>query len=221
MRIVCDFDGTITRADTVDAVLEQLADPRWRDLEAQWMANEITAAACMRGQVALIDPSEGRLEAVLDQVELDPDFTAFVDWCEARGHEIAVVSDGVDYFIHKILARHGLDRLPVIANRLIRGQAFALDQPWSKPGCAASSGVCKCAAARQDDRGLLIYVGDGRSDFCVSADADILFAKASLAAYAAGRGQAFHPYETFDDVTRTLSRLLEPQPVALATRLAS
>ena len=47
MRIVCDFDGTISRQDTVDEVLEQLADPQWRILERQWLANEITAAACI------------------------------------------------------------------------------------------------------------------------------------------------------------------------------
>jgi len=35
MRIICDFDGTITPQDTTDRVLEALADPAWRELEAQ------------------------------------------------------------------------------------------------------------------------------------------------------------------------------------------
>ena len=54
MRIICDFDGTITPQDTTDRVLEALADPAWRELEAQWVAAEITASECMRRQIALI-----------------------------------------------------------------------------------------------------------------------------------------------------------------------
>jgi 2-hydroxy-3-keto-5-methylthiopentenyl-1-phosphate phosphatase len=54
MRIICDFDGTITEQDTTDRVLEALADPAWRKLEAQWVATEITASDCMRQQIALI-----------------------------------------------------------------------------------------------------------------------------------------------------------------------
>ena len=207
MRIVCDFDGTITRRDTVDYVLETLADPAWREVEARWVAGEITAAECMRRQVAMIDASDGKLDALLDSVELDPDFAAFAAWCGARAIPLSIVSDGVDHFIRRILARHGLDAISVTANVLAWSEPLALEQPWARAGCAAGSGVCKCAVAASDDAQTLVYVGDGRSDFCVSGRADILFAKASLADYAAGRGQAFHPFETFADVTAVLARL--------------
>lgn len=204
MHIVCDFDGTITRQDTVDAILEELADPHWRVLERQWLDNEITAATCMRGQVALIDSAEGRLDAALDQIELDPGFARFLAWGESLGHDIRIVSDGVDYFIDRILRRHGLGHVPVVANRLVRGRPFGLEQPWSQAGCAAGSGVCKCSAAAPEGPEPLVFIGDGRSDFCLAAKADLLFAKDALADYAADRGQPFHPFRTFDDITATL-----------------
>jgi 2-hydroxy-3-keto-5-methylthiopentenyl-1-phosphate phosphatase len=210
MRVICDFDGTITRQDTTDRVLEALARPAWRDLEEQWVAGGISAADCMRAQVALIDGSQEDLDAVLDGAELDPGFCDFIAWCERRSLPVSVVSDGVDYFIARVLARHDLQRLPVIANRLA-GQAGAwrLEQPWSRDGCAAGSGVCKCEAAGpwRPERETTIFVGDGRSDFCVSARPDLLFAKASLADYAAARGQAFLPFDTFHDVIRMLATL--------------
>lgn len=206
MRIVCDFDGTITRRDTVDHVLEELADPAWRDVEARWVAGEITAAECMRQQVAMIDASDGKLDALLDTVELDPDFAAFAAWCQERAFPLSIVSDGVDHFIKRILARHGLEGIPITSNVLVWGETLALEQPWARAGCAAGSGVCKCAVADRDKQ-TLVYVGDGRSDFCVSGRADILFAKASLADYAAARGQPFHPFETFADVTAAMARL--------------
>jgi len=218
MRIICDFDGTITPQDTTDRVLEALADPAWRELEAQWVAAEITASDCMRSQVALIRGGQEELDAVLDGSALDPGFRDFVVWAERRDLPVAVVSDGVDYFITRILARHGLGHLPVVANRLA-GQAGAwrLEQPWTRTGCAAGSGVCKCDVTGPwtGDRPTTIYVGDGRSDFCVSGRVDLLFAKGALADYAGARGQAFAPFETFHDVTRALARLTGELPADL------
>lgn len=218
MRIICDFDGTITPQDTTDCVLEALADPAWRELEAQWVAAEITASDCMRQQIALIRGSRKELDAVLDGAALDPGFRDLVVWAGRHGAPVAVVSDGVDYFITRILRRHGLGHLPVVANRLTgRPGAWRLEQPWTRAGCAAGSGVCKCDVTGPwtGDRETTIYVGDGRSDFCVSGRVDLLFAKGALAAYAEARGQAFLPFETFHDVTSALARLTGELPADL------
>lgn len=216
MHVICDFDGTITRKDTTDCVLAALADPAWEAVEALWIEGKITAAECMRRQIAMIGGDDIALNAVLDAVELDPAFIGFVTWCEAEAIPVTVVSDGVDHFIHRILDRHGLGRLPVIANHLV-GEAYLrrLEQPWMHAGCAAGSGVCKCAAAAgrvDQDATTMVFIGDGRSDFCVSARADILFAKDTLAEYAAARGQLHHAFDTFADVTQTLTALLAETP---------
>jgi 2,3-diketo-5-methylthio-1-phosphopentane phosphatase len=172
----------------------------------------------MRQQIALIRGGQEELDAVLDGAALDPGFRDFVVWAEHRGLPVAIVSDGVDYFISRILGRHGLGRLPVVANRLA-GQAGAwrLEQPWTRAGCAAGSGVCKCDVTGPwtENRPTTIYVGDGRSDFCVSGRADLLFAKGALAEYAEARGQAFLPFETFHDVTNALARLTGELPADL------
>lgn len=221
MHIICDFDGTISRGDTTDLVLDRLADPAWRAIEDDWLAGRITAAACMRAQIALIGGSDAELDALLDTVELDPGFVAFVAWCAGRGLAISIVSDGVDRFIYRILERHRLGNLPVFANRLAgRPGARTLEQPWAREGCAAGSGVCKCAlsgAWSEPKWPMTVYVGDGRSDFCVSARADLLFAKAALADYAAARAQPFVPFDTFYDVKRALEqRLGKPAASRLA-----
>jgi 2,3-diketo-5-methylthio-1-phosphopentane phosphatase len=219
MYVFCDFDGTITTVDTTDRVLGRLAAPAWEAIEADWRAGRIDAATCMRRQIALIEGDDAALDAVLDEIELDPGFCDFAAWCAAHEIPLAVVSDGVDYFIQRILARRGLGALPVVSNRLA-GEAGArrLAQPHRREGCAAGAGVCKCAATSgrlaETERRMLVYVGDGRSDFCVSARADLLFAKDELAAYAAGRGQAHHVFETFHDVTAVLASIVEARRVA-------
>jgi 2,3-diketo-5-methylthio-1-phosphopentane phosphatase len=220
MQVYCDFDGTITTVDTTDLVLSRLAAPEWETLEADWRAGRIDAAACMRGQIALIEGDDAALEAVLDEVAITPGFIEFAEWCAAEGVLLTIVSDGVDRFIRRILGRHGLGELPVVSN-VLRGRAGgrALAQPHRRAGCAAGSGVCKCQAAvrgmARSGRQTMVYIGDGRSDFCVSARADILFAKDELATYAGGRGQPHHAFSDFFDVMAAL------EPLAAARRVAA
>jgi len=205
MQIYCDFDGTVTRQDTTDLVLRELAAPGWEQLEAAWTSGEISAAKCMREQVALIGGDDAALEAVLAQVDLRPGFRSFVRWCDRQSLPLTIVSDGVDRLIRSVLARHGLQHLPVVANRLsgAPGQR-RLEQPWSEPTCAAGSGVCKCRVVRPDRRSSMVYVGDGRSDFCVAESAGLLFARGALARHCVQNRLAFVPYDTFADVHRYL-----------------
>ena len=213
MRIFCDFDGTIAKIDTTDLVLTRLADPAWEALEERWTRGEITAAECMRGQVALIGGDDDALNAVLDSVALADGFVEFVAWCRDNAVPLTVVSDGVDHFIARILVRDDLDHLPVIANRLVGSAEMGrrLEQPWSRAGCAAGSGVCKCqVAARSDDCAntpddLMVFIGDGRSDFCVAGRADMLFARDKLAAYACSRAMPHHEFSDFHTITTTLA----------------
>ncbi|HKR88864.1 MAG TPA: MtnX-like HAD-IB family phosphatase [Phenylobacterium sp.] len=219
MHVFCDFDGTITTVDTTDRVLGRLAAPAWEEIEADWRAGRITAAACMQAQVALIEGDDAALDAVLDEIELADGFTEFVAWCAAHAIALTIVSDGVDYFIKRIMRRHGAGDLPIVSNKLGgRAGARRLAQPHRREGCAAGSGVCKCQATdkrlAKSARPTLVYVGDGRSDFCVSARADVLFARDDLAAYAAGRGQAHHTFNSFHDVVAVLAPMVEARRVA-------
>lgn len=209
MRVFCDFDGTISVADTTDLVLGRFAAPAWQDLEAAWVAGRISAADCMREQVALIDCDQKSLEELLDTVELAPGFAGFVAWCEDEEVDLKIVSDGVDRFIRHILVQAGFGHLPVVANKLAIDGGWRLIDCEPRPGCAGGSGVCKCSVVAKPDQNseLTVYIGDGRSDFCVSARADILFAKEKLAQYARSRGRAHHEFVDFHEIKDTLSAL--------------
>jgi 2,3-diketo-5-methylthio-1-phosphopentane phosphatase len=210
LKVLCDFDGTISAADTADAIFDRFA-PSWRTIEALWEAGDIGSAECMRRQVELMDASAAELDEELDRLEIDPTFPAFVRFCDAAKIELSVISDGVDYFIRRILKNAGLAHLPVRANRLIwRGpRRYSLDHPHQKQDCAAGAGTCKCAHTRAGCApGYTILIGDGRSDFCVSHKASAVFAKKSLLRYTAGHGIAAFEYSTFADVQAVLEGLL-------------
>ena len=204
MHIYSDFDGTIARCDVTDLVLQTFAGPEWEEIEAEWQDGIIDAATCMRRQIRLIDAAQPALDDLLAGVEIDPGFPEFVAWCRSQAIPLTVVSDGVDYFIGQILRRHGLGSLPVFANALVRDKSgLRLDHPWRSPACVAQSGVCKCEVTGAAP-GLKVYIGDGRSDECVSATADLLFAKDKLAIHCDNANIPFVPFETFHDVRRHL-----------------
>jgi 2-hydroxy-3-keto-5-methylthiopentenyl-1-phosphate phosphatase len=208
MHVYCDFDGTITTLDTTDHVLARLARSAWSDLEAQWVAGRISAAQCMREQIALIDASREQLDEVLDEITLTQGFPEFAAWCAGERIPLTVVSDGVEYFIRRILTRHGLGELPVIAN-ILSGQqgAWQLTQPWRRKDCRIASGVCKCAVLPGQAGADVVFIGDGRSDFCVAHRVDVLIAKSALASHARDNGIDFLPFADFHDVLRLVAPL--------------
>ena len=206
MRVYCDFDGTITKADTTDEVLNRLAGEGWLKLEEDWVAGRITAAECMRAQIALIRHDDIALDAVLDTMTLRDGFAEMVEWCRDNRIPFTIVSDGVDRFIRRILARHDLSHIPVFSNRLASDRAgYILEQPFRRQGCAAGSGVCKCEIVDVSPPAEpMVFIGDGRSDFCVSGRAEILFARDRLAEYAEQRGLTYVPFDDFHDVLTAL-----------------
>jgi len=165
----------------------------------------------MQGQVRLLKLDPATLDAHLDQVRIDPGFAAFVKRAQALGLPLRIVSDGLDYAIHRILANHGLPPLPVVANHLRWSDGhWQLESPYQAEGCRSGTCKCTCAAqARADEAPRVLMIGDGASDFCVSEHADFVFAKRRLIAHCTDAGIPHAVIDTFHDATALLPRLLD------------
>ncbi len=211
-RVLCDFDGTIARVDTVDLLLERLADPSWRLLEEQWVQGEISSRECMTEQVALLRGGWSAVEQVLEEVEIAPSFKSFAKWCRSRGVPLFVASDGLDRVIMHLLARDGIEVDAVCASQLVEEPGGNLSIRFPQMALPTSCGaeVCKCcffpAVSPGEQR---ILIGDGRSDFCAAGQADLVFAFSNLALHCKQNDIAFVPFGDFDDVKRILSRVLD------------
>src|ERR1700722_6879460 len=105
--ITIDFDGTVTLGDTTDRMLDRFADPKWREVEAEWVAGRIGSRECLEQQAAMLSASPDEIDAMLDAVETDLGFPRFVKEAQALGATTKIVSDGFDRFIEPILARIG------------------------------------------------------------------------------------------------------------------
>lgn len=212
-RIICDFDGTIAVDDVTDILLERFALPQWRDIEADWLDGRIGSRECMLRQVELLRASPKELDACLDRVAIDSGFAAFVALADRLGCELRVVSDGLDYAINRILSRHRLGHLPVLANRLEQvGDAhWRLAFPHANEGCAKGSGTCKCRIATGEDRAdlpLRLLIGDGASDYCATNAVHMVFAKDKLLAYCRANDLAHVAFADFTEAARLLEALV-------------
>ncbi|KJV29641.1 MtnX-like HAD-IB family phosphatase [Luteibacter yeojuensis] len=209
-NILCDFDGTIAVEDVIDSLLDRHGRPGWEVLERDWRAGRIGSAVCMAGQVALLDMSRDELATHLGRLHIDHGFADFVRATIEQGIPLEIVSDGLDHAIHAILANHGIDTLPTVANHLEQAgpRQWKLTSPFSARGCR--SGTCKCArvdVARQRG-GKTLLIGDGASDFCAADRVDFVFAKNRLIEHCRAAGIPYAPIASFDEALALLPELL-------------
>ncbi|MEO8327224.1 MAG: MtnX-like HAD-IB family phosphatase [Nitrospirota bacterium] len=207
-EVFCDFDGTITRHDATDAVLETFALPAWREWEQRWVRGEISSQECLSRQVALIRADRQTLIRFAADLPIDEGFFALERQCAEYDIPLTIISDGLDLVIEAILRRHGLLHIPVFSNHLCWdsfGLPF-LTFPFSMPECKSRSGTCKCALTQLLDStsSHIIYIGDGQSDRCVSNKVQTLFAKGTLQTWCQNQMIPFRSFDTLTDVAELI-----------------
>jgi 2,3-diketo-5-methylthio-1-phosphopentane phosphatase len=203
--ISCDFDGTITLTDTVNALLQEFAEPEWLAIEEDWCAGKFGSRECLARQTKLLRIAPDTLDAYLDDVAFDPGVKAFFDDCFAHRIPVTVVSDGYDWAIRRVLSRIGVRGVPIVANRLVHVGVDRWTVLFPHMTQACGSGVCKCAAA--NSKATMVHIGDGRSDVCVSDLADLVFAKGHLLQSRRERGLESIGFERFSDLRPHLADL--------------
>ncbi len=212
IQVFSDFDGTITTRDTVDVLLSELADPEWEQIEEEWVAGKIGSRECMARQVPLIRGGWKKVQELLDTLQITEGAATFVEWCRSKNIPFVVVSDGLDKVIEYILRKNGIYADRIFANHLIESSSgeFSL-QASARPRLAGcQSGVCKCQLVGQPGyRMVRVVIGDGRSDFCWSKEADLLYAKYKLIDHCQEEGIAYNAFDTFNDIRVSLSGVSE------------
>ena len=207
-EVFCDFDGTITCADATDAVLEAFALPAWREWEQRWVRGEITSQKCLSQQIALIQADREMLVRFAADLPIDKGIIALVRRCAKYGVPLTIVSDGIDLLVEAVLRRHGLLHLPVFSNHLRWDESGrpALTFPFAEETCESGAGTCKCSLTRPADplSARPAYIGDGRSDQCVSGKMQTVFAKGSLRDWCERTGIPCIPFETLTEVADRL-----------------
>ncbi|CAK0754720.1 2-hydroxy-3-keto-5-methylthiopentenyl-1-phosphatephosphatase [Gammaproteobacteria bacterium] len=203
MLFVIDFDGTLSLRDSIDHLLKIYADPVWKDVEARWLAGEISAVECMHQQISMVRADRLMLDAFFSSIELDKEFLPFYHYVNDFA-EVVIISDGLDHAIDLALKSSGFPRLSVIANHLsFVSDGIHIDFPHRNPCCMGGNGVCKCAVAHRLSAlvgGPVVLIGDGKSDACLAKEADFVFAKNSLIDHCQRCGISYTSFSSFTDI---------------------
>lgn len=213
--VFLDFDGTITRRDATDAILEAFADRRWLDIEEAWVAGQIGSRECLAAQMDLVTATCVQVDQLLGAIEVDPGFSALLTACAAKSLPVHIISDGFDYCIERILGRPGHRSLAtgsrIVSSRLrTDGLRWHAEFPHPLEPCSHHCATCKPAAmaSLNPDRVLTVFVGDGFSDRHAAACADVVFAKDKLAAYCEQFSIPYSPFDTLGAVAIGIEHLL-------------
>ncbi len=212
IQIFCDFDGTITKEDTIKNFLNTFTGNRWLEIEKDWIDNKIGSLECLEKQLALVSSiSECELNEFIDTVEIDDYFYSFYQFVKQNNIDFYIISDGLDYFIKKILSANSIDDVSIHSNHLeIVDNKMEVTFPNQNTACKRKSGTCKCSIANKYKRAnaMTVYIGDGLSDCCVSDSIDFILAKEDLLKYCKDTNKSnYKKFEDFGDVLSELQRL--------------
>lgn len=205
--VLCDFDGTITLHDTGCATMEEFGPPEWWNVELAWRRGEISSMECLRVHFDMIRLTEQAYRDFILAQPVDEGIAAVVQRCRQRGAEFAIVSDGLDVYIQWTLERLALTDVPVFANRgWFEGDRVRVAFPHEGAICKACAHCKLMLIRRLQRRGKrVILIGDGHSDKCPAAHADVLFAKGPLAEHCSQTGVRFVEFDGLSDVAKRLA----------------
>lgn len=222
VQVFIDFDGTITTTDSVSRLIEQFAEDGWQEDERLWDLGQLSSVDYYMRQFQRLRLSKAELEEFLRGVPIDPWFGPFVAFAKRCSFPLVIVSDGFTPFIEKIFSHYGIGGLPIFANGLsIRespktGMLTLSPKPKNKKtkpqACKVQAALCKCDVVQPMIARAMtsVYIGNGRSDFCVSQHVNglVLLAKDELASNLEAKGERFSPFQSFKDVMEVLTGLM-------------
>ena len=196
MRLVLDWDGTVTERDTLALVVGWFGDAQTYRRNGQLMGRSLTHDQALASSFATVQASlPEAVERLLAMVRLRPGFPELVE-----RHRPLVISSGFHELIEPVLAREGVE-VEVLANHVDARRDGWRIQFRDRAVCAACAEPCKRSSLPP---GEVAYAGDGYSDRCAALAATRVFATGALADWLPRRGVAFERFEDFYEVLAAL-----------------
>jgi 2-hydroxy-3-keto-5-methylthiopentenyl-1-phosphate phosphatase len=202
-----DFDGTITKLDTTDAMVRAFAREGWQESMRKWEKGILSTEESAREVFRLFRVTKEELADFLENIPIDETFRDFVTYVETRQEKLYILSDGFDFNLNLILHKAELAHLPTYSNHLIiNNNKYDLQSPFSSQ--CGKCGTCKKTLVESLKEAVeeIIYIGDGYSDICGSQAADIIFAKGHLLQHCRAQGIPVQPFTSFADITHWLRK---------------
>ena len=197
MRLVVDWDGTVTVRDSLVQVIHEFGDPALlAELEPRVGADLTLHEEIALEFAAITAPLEEVVEWVVEHVEVRP---GLQELAELRP---LVISAGFHELIEPVLARERVE-LEVLANRVDARPEGWIVEFRDETACATCGEPCKRGSLAGEP---YVYAGDGYSDRCAALAADRIFARDSLATRLGELGVAYERFDDLHDIAAALAK---------------
>ncbi len=221
VRVFCDFDGTVASEDIGNQLFLRFAGEETAlAIVQRYLDGEITARQCLQQECEAVESlTREEFGKFIDQFTLDSRFLSFFEFCRSKEIPITILSDGLDAYVERVLANHGLSELQFFSNHV----EFVREGVKTKliPSFPYTDSECeKCGNCKRNhmltlsgDDDILVYAGDGISDRCPVKYADIVFAKKSLIKYCQQQNISYFEFHHFGDVQQRLEGILQKKRI--------
>jgi len=214
LALVIDFDGTITTEDVGVQIITEFGLPGWDEGIVKYCAGEIDSRELHEWEAKYLSSSQEHemQEMAREKGDIRAGFNELTAYAEAHDIPLEIASSGWSFYIDAILGKFKFSHIPYISAKIdfMLGDV-AVFAPGPGATLCETNGICKCdrVRPRQRDGYQVVFIGDGLSDFCVSQQADVIFATRSLREYCEDNDIEFTPFDDFFDVIRALEKLQE------------
>ena len=211
LAVFCDFDGTFSVQDVGSTLAQARLPERRAQLWDRFAQGEFTAWTYVLALFKNFELPEKELYEFLETIDLDPGARDLLAWCKAETVPFRILSDGFDWNLERMQAINEVS-FEYNANHLeYEGDIWRLAAGAPNDACGCGTGSCKSTligAYREKHPGTFcVHIGNGKvSDLCGAIEADLAFAKDTLAPAMDELGEAYVAFDTLHDVLAVLGK---------------
>ena len=211
LKFFVDFDGTICQDDLGNKIFKEIGefDKHYKQLVHKEIGiREYWHKLC---NSVFVENPISEIKRIASESEIDYYFIEFYQWLRNNSYDITIVSDGFSDYIDIVLNKYNISEIKVYSNRLNYSNNKLLPFfPGAQDYCQCFCASCKrnVVLNNSDNEDIIVYIGDGNSDFCPAEYSDIVFAKKSLASFCNANKIPHYPYKNFFDIKKIMNDLI-------------
>jgi 2-hydroxy-3-keto-5-methylthiopentenyl-1-phosphate phosphatase len=196
--VFCDFDGTITIAETFVAMLKQFAPEVSAQLLPEIYAQRLTLRVGVRQMLESI-PSASYPEIVefTRSQPIRPGFIEFLNFLQTEEIPLVVVSGGLQSMVEAVLAPY-LDRIKAIHAIDLDTNSEYLQVRSRYEGGTEMVAKAEIMATYNFEQSIAI--GDSITDWNMALAASLVFARPPLTQYLDEQQKPYIPWQDFWDI---------------------
>ena len=198
--VLTDFDDTAAVQNVAEMLLDRFGGPDWKDVRQRFRDGHINLKEYQEITFRNVRADRATMQSyVKEHANLRPFFGELWGFCQTHDIPMAVVSQGLDFYIKALLERDGFKKVPVYAvNTEFRGGEISYHYNHTYPGKESEGNSKGFIVESFQERGChVFFAGDGRSDLEAARVADVTFAHRTLAGFCDDENIPYQPFEDF------------------------